>query len=539
MKKKLIDISSYPIINILDLLIQDKSTGKNIIWATDTYETYGDGFTDKAQMSRDVLLRYVDIICPRIEKSFETQVQRTRKKAEVFTPAWLCNHMNNNCDEAWFGRADIFNKENSDHSWTVTDGKIEFSKQEEWPLYVDSRRLEITCGEAPYLVSRYDVSTGEMIAPTIQRIGMLDRKLRIVNENTNAYEDWLKWAIRAFESSYGYEYQGDNVLIARINLLLTFIDYYEERWERQPDDKLLEQIANITVWNIWQMDGLKDTVPLGRPYEEVKQLTLFDMFGFEEEKDDTPEAVPCKIFNWRNKTSMRFMDMKEMRIMGEKLFDYVIGNPPYQESYQGNSTGSNSVYDRFLDSSYAIAHVAELIHPARFLFNAGSTSKAWNEKMLNDPHFKVLEYEKDASSIFPNTEIKGGVAISHRDDRKNYGKIGMFTPYRELNSILHKVINTENFISLGSIGVTSSAYHFTEDLHRDYPEFMRKTIIIKGKIQPLLSKGHEYDLKSSIFDKLPEIFLDNKPEDGESYIQILGRDKVGRSKKYIKKKALD
>lgn len=81
---------------------------------------------------------------------------------------------------------------------------------------MDSRRLEITCGEAPYLFSRYDVATTELIFPTIRRIGILDRKLRIVDKNTDTYEEWLKWTIQAFEASYGYEYQGVNVLIARV-----------------------------------------------------------------------------------------------------------------------------------------------------------------------------------------------------------------------------------------------------------------------------------------------------------------------------------
>lgn len=309
---KLIDVSSYPVANVLDLLLVDKTTKKNIIWATDTYEEYGEGFTDKVQMDRNALLRRTDIIRPRIQKSLEAQAQRTRKKAEVFTPAWLCNQMNNHCDEDWFGRANVFNIENEDHTWTVAEGKIEFPKRKKWQHYVDSRRLEITCGEAPYLVSRYDVSTGELIAPPIRRIGMLDRKLRVVSENTDTYEDWLKWTFRAFESCYGYEYQGDNVLIARINLLLTFVDYYEERWEKKPDDKLLEQIANKIAWNIWQMDGLKDTVPLGKPYEEFKQLTLFDMFDIDDTSDDLPEALPCRIFNWRSNTSLRFQDIKEM-----------------------------------------------------------------------------------------------------------------------------------------------------------------------------------------------------------------------------------
>jgi hypothetical protein len=178
---------------------------------------------------------------------------------------------------------------------------------------VDSRRLEITCGEAPYLVSRYDVSTGEPIAPLTRRIGILDRKMRIVNENTEGYDEWLKWTIRAFEACYGYEYQGDNVLIARINLLLTFTDYYEDRWQKQPDDKLLQQMANKIAWNIWQMDGLKDTVPLGKPYEEFPQMTLFDLFeDLGSEKEDEPEALPCKIFDWRSNNSLLFKKLKEM-----------------------------------------------------------------------------------------------------------------------------------------------------------------------------------------------------------------------------------
>ena len=309
--EKLIDIGSYPVINVLDLLLQDKSTKKNIIWATDTYEELGEGFTDKAQINAHSLLQRTDLIRPRIQKSQEAQEQRTRKKAEVFTPAWLCNRMNNYCDDDWFGRSDVFNVENADHTWTVSEGKIEFPKKKQWQNYLDSRRLEITCGEAPYLASRYDVATGEQIVPPIRRIGILDRKLRVVNENTDTYAEWLKWTIRAFEASYGYEYQGDNVLIARINLLLTFTDYYEERWKRYPDDKLLQQIANKIAWNIWQMDGLKDTVPLGKPYEEYRQMTLFEMVG-DMQNEDEPEAVPCKIYNWRSKTSVIFMNLKEM-----------------------------------------------------------------------------------------------------------------------------------------------------------------------------------------------------------------------------------
>lgn len=522
--EKLIDISSYPVVKVLDVLLQDKSTKKNIIWATDTYEELGEGFTDKVQMNADTLLQRPDLIRPRIQKSQEAQAQRTRKKAEVFTPAWLCNQMNNYCDDDWFRRSGVFNAEHDDHIWTVSEGKVEFPKKKKWQHYVDSRRLEITCGEAPYLVSRYDVSIGELIVPPIQRIGMLDRKLRIVNENTDTYEEWLKWTIRAFESSYGYEYQGDNVLIARINLLLTFTDYYEERWQRNPDIKLLKKIANKIAWNIWQMDGLKNTVPLGKPYEEYQQITFYDTAYMED--NTTPQAVPCRIFDWRRDSSLKFMDVKEVQAMGKKLFDYVIGNPPYNEDFENSGDNGNfakPVYNYFMDATYEIAEKIELIHPARFLFNAGSTPKAWNKKMLNDEHFKILKYESNSKNIFSNTDIKGGVVISYRDATKNYGAIGMFTSFKELNSILKKVSAHSN-VSLSTIIYASESYKFTEYMHEQIPE-----------AESMLSKGHKYDFKTSVLSTLNNVvFFDNKPDDKE-YVQILGLIDAKRVYKWIRR----
>ena len=302
---KLIDITASPVNELLPLLLQDKSTKKNIIWATDAYTDLGAGYNDKNIITPELLAGDF-VLQPRISKTFEEQQARTRKKAEVMTPVWLCNKMNNYADEQWFGRKDVFNHENEDKTWTVTEGKIDFGDKS-WMKYVDSRRLEITCGEAPYLVARYDTTTGELIVPPMRRIGMLDRKLRVVNENTDNEQDWLKWAERAVEASYGYEYQGDNLLIARINVLLTFREYYMERWNKEPDMKVMTHLAHIIAWNIWQMDGLKDTVPLGKLYEEYHQVTMFEWLGIEEEQ---PEAVLCKIFNWRSKESMYFKDCK-------------------------------------------------------------------------------------------------------------------------------------------------------------------------------------------------------------------------------------
>ena len=170
--------------------------------------------------------------------------------------------------------------------------------------YVDSKRLEITCGEAPYLVSRYDTTTGEFL-PIEKRIGILDRKLRVVNENTNNETDWFNWARRAFESTYGYEYQGDNLLLARENLLWTFTDYYRQRFNRFPTLVQIKQIANVIAWNIWQMDGLTDTVPFGTVDDNEQQLDLFD----NSQEIDTP--LLCKIKDWRSKEILYFQDLKK------------------------------------------------------------------------------------------------------------------------------------------------------------------------------------------------------------------------------------
>ncbi len=535
--EKLIDITSDQVAPYLDLLLKDKSSKRNIIWATDTYDSYGSGFNDKEEITKIMLLYHPDIIKPRIQKSLEDQQARTRKKAEVFTPVWLCNQMNNYCDEEWFGRKNIFNTENKDHSWIVAEDKIVFPKDKNWKQYVDSRRLEITCGEAPYLVSRYDVSSGEMILPPKRRIGQLDRKLRIVNENAKDYDEWVTWTIRAFEASYGYEYQGDNLLIARINLLLTFFDYYRDRWEKEPDEKLLLTIVNKIVWNIWQMDGLKDTVPLGKPYEEFHQMTLFDMFLEESEQTkEEAEAVPCKAFNWRSNNSITFKKLKGDVNVGKKLFDFVIGNPPYQDSESVNNR-SGAVYPIFYDVASELASKYMLISPARFLFNSGLTSKEWNKKMLSDPNLKVLRYEEDARNVFPNTDIKGGVAIMYRDKDKNFGAIGEFIPNEKLRSIAAKFKKDVNNNLPSIIYGGRSDLKFTDEFLNDFPQSINDRLKVIQKKHPnvtRLSPNEEYELKSSTFEVLPYAFCDSPPLE-ESY-EILGLASGKRIKKWILKK---
>ena len=176
---------------LLTILLQDKNSGKNIIWATDAYSEYGYGYGKSDEIQIHLITgKCGNIIKPRTEKTKKEQQTRIKDKAEVFTPSWVCNKQNNLIDNAWFGRENVFNTEH-EKTWTTTKKKIEFSPDDGkiWQDYVTANRLEISCGEGPYLASRYDTVTGKVIA-TKNRIGLLDRKLRVVSENTLGEQEW-------------------------------------------------------------------------------------------------------------------------------------------------------------------------------------------------------------------------------------------------------------------------------------------------------------------------------------------------------------
>lgn len=224
-----------------------------------------------------------------------------------------------------------------------------------------------------------------------------------------------------------------------------------------------------------------------------------------------------------------------MNMGKQALFDYVIGNPPYQEEFssEGNKTYAAPVYNDFMDAADKVADHVELIHPARFLFDAGSTPKAWNKKMLKDTHFKVLRYEEDATKVFPDTDIKGGVAITYHDSNKEFGAIKVFTKYRELNSILRKVTQASAFQGMDAIVLTRTAYHFTETMHDEHPN-VRYREDKNGMNIGALSKGHDYDVSTNVFELIPDIFYDKKPDDGKQYVRILGRTNNQRMVKWIR-----
>jgi hypothetical protein len=285
--------------NLLELLLQDKTTSKNILWATDSYQSKGDLFAPHIQITTDLITGvYGTLIQPRAVKSKEEQLFRTRDKAEVFTPLSIVKQMNKASEPK---RITKYN----------------------WQEYITLLKLEITCGEAPYIVSRYDpVSDKQELLPLKKRVGFLDKKLRVISKYCSTHKDWVKWSKIAFQSSYGYEWQGDSLLIARENLLYTFIDYYRDKFKRKPRSKLQKEIAEIIAWNIFQMDGLKYVIPMSCKNEEITikgEETLF-------EKEDNPiEVRPCvgcakktainhngiyiKIMDWVKGESIIFVDI--------------------------------------------------------------------------------------------------------------------------------------------------------------------------------------------------------------------------------------
>ena len=258
---------------VLDTLLRDHATGKNIFWATHDYEALGSEYDYHSEIQPHLITGEKGmVIRPRVLKSKENQTDRSRDMAEVFTPSWICNAQNNLVDDA-------------------------LPKNLIWQDYVRQTCLEITCGEAPYLVSRYDAATGEPI-PLEKRIGLLDRKLRMVNDNTETKEEWLPWVQKAYQNTYGYEWQGDNLLLAREALLYTFIDYYRAKFGERPSEEDVLRIADIVSWNLWQMDGLRGVPPDYPSPGELLDNPIPDMF-----------TTYCVIRDWEEGKELRYVDL--------------------------------------------------------------------------------------------------------------------------------------------------------------------------------------------------------------------------------------
>ena len=297
--------------DILAILLMDRTTKKNIIWGTNNY--IKKGYHEKNQIFPNNVIGRYNPIKPRIDKSKKEQAKRSKDMAEVFTASWICNNQNNLVDEQWFGYKNSFNVQNG-CCWIPTE-KVLFVNNT-WQQYVKDIRLEITCGEGPYLVSRYDAVSGKKMELK-SRIGFFDRKMRVIMENAIDDNEWLEYSLWALKSVYGYEYQGDNLLIARRNLFFSYIDYYVDKFNLMPSIELLKNVAEIISWNIWQMDGLKLVVPLSCHEEAIVQLSLFDDVpttgefcrGCKNDDITKHNGKRCMIMDWEKNKPIKFISL--------------------------------------------------------------------------------------------------------------------------------------------------------------------------------------------------------------------------------------
>ncbi|WP_407343535.1 Eco57I restriction-modification methylase domain-containing protein [Pengzhenrongella phosphoraccumulans] len=209
-----------------------------------------------------------------------------------------------------------------------------------------------------------------------------------------------------------------------------------------------------------------------------------------------------------------------------KKFDVVIGNPPYQEGSVGESTHNMPIYDKFMAAAYEVGTKVVLITPARFLFKAGYTDKAWNEKMLADEHLRVAHFEPDSKRLFPDLTdpIKGGIAVTYRDSERKLGPIGFFTQHPDLNAILYKVEASASR-SLTDLGITNDRQHrYTDKMHEENPD-----------ARALMSEGNPNKLDAGAFGRLPFLFHEDVPLDGRDYVEVSGLSGRKRTTRWLRR----
>lgn len=301
---------------------------------------------------------------------------------------------------------------------------------------------------------------------------------------------------------------------------------YRTKCKEYSDSELTLDVQK-RIWN----ETIQQNVFVICKTDMAKQITQRTLAGYSDIKIKA-RCFKNLINKMRNKpqkfiNSVLKTNDWDKKKMGQMKFNAVVGNPPYQESTK--DTSDKPVYHLFMDTSFKISDRITFITPARFLFNAGKTPKDWNNKILNDEHFKVIYYTANSTDIFPNVDIKGGVAITLRNKNERYGKIKTFTYYKELKTIKDKIISKANDY-LCDIVFAPESYRFSKKLHSDFPN-----IKYQDKNHGILAKGHDYDLTTNIFDKLENIvFFSDKPNDNYNYIQIMGRKSNSRICMFIR-----
>lgn len=272
---------------ILDTLLIDRTTStskktRNIIWANENYIKYGRHYGVSHQIKPKLITGQMGhIIIPRALKSQYVQKERTKSKAEVFTPTWIVKKQNDVIDAGY--------------------------REDDLQTYINRKWLEVTCGEAPYMATRYDMETGDIV-PLSERVGFVDRKLSRINAEVDEKYEWQQLVEKAYKASYGFEWNGDSLLLARENLLYTYYDYHVAKWQDKPTPEHFATIANIISYNLFQMDGLKYIIPLSdiRKRPVKSQLKLFDD-NVSDDENLRKAGKRVRIMNW-DKNKMELFD---------------------------------------------------------------------------------------------------------------------------------------------------------------------------------------------------------------------------------------
>lgn len=280
--------------HLLKILLLDRTSStamrpRNILWANDNYLQYGAKVYDPSAPILPELVTGImsRVIKPRALKSRERQKERTKSRAEVFTPTHIIKLQNDELEREFLG--------------------------DDLETYVRRRWLEVACGEAPYMASRYDMESGEIL-PLTERVGFLDRKLKRINAEIDDRVQWFDLVRAAYQSAYGFEWNGDSLLLARENLLYTFLDYAAAKWNCEPSDAELVTIAEIISYNVFQMDGINYVIPFTEKRVKRKEFQM-TLFGDEESAETTDSETQwvtkpgkrVKVMNWETK-KMEYFD---------------------------------------------------------------------------------------------------------------------------------------------------------------------------------------------------------------------------------------
>ena len=300
-------------------------------------------------------------------------------------------------------------------------------------------------------------------------------------------------------------------------LYVTYSIYRTKCTEYAEDELTLE--LQEKLWN----DTVENNIFVVCKTPMAKQITKRTLVGYKNVKvnahyfEDLINMLKNKPKQFKDRVLKPSYWKKEG--VKEMKFDAIVGNPPYQESTE--NTSDKPIYHLFMESAFNISDKVSFITPARFLFNAGKTPKDFNNKILSDKHFKVVWYKAKSADVFDNVDIKGGVAVTFRDANQEFGEIGIYSDYEELNTIKNKVEKNQ-FIPLSDLVYAPESYKLTSKIHAD-----------NDWVKDRLSKGHLYDITTNIFDKLPELFFNEKISD--EYVGIYGRENNERIFKWIKK----